>query len=113
MNEEIIKTVHMCESFVTYINKGSIKMDLDKFPNLVGKTNKEINDWITSNGDTLFVNWEGEIRLNSCHYYEEGELEEGEEPEVDPDSIPLWEYFNNAGVEFDKIKDEERYFETE
>lgn len=103
----------MCESFVTYINKGSLELNMEDFPELQGKTNQEINIWLSENSNDLYVNWEGRIRKDNLMVYEEDELEEGDLPEEDDEAVILSDYFRDAGVAFDKIKNEDSYFVTE
>jgi hypothetical protein len=100
----------MGEQYMTICGKGYVKINLDDFPELEGKSNSEINTWINDNADDLWVNWEGYIRKDNFVIYEEGELEEGEEPMIDDHAVPLWDYHNESEITWDKIKNEEKYF---
>lgn len=123
-------TLNMCESYVTYTNKGKVKIDVNYFPQLKNKTKEEIAEWVTINSDSLYIDcytgWlypsllvtKEEFIINygfsdlSGKELEDALDEEGwdGEYESETDRIPLREYFQNASVEFDKIKNEEHYF---
>ena len=127
-NNEI--TLHMCESYITYTNKGQVKIDVNYFPQLKDKTKQEVAKWVTENIDNLYIDtyygWvfpskivtKEEFILNngledlSGKELEDALVEEGWEGEYESedDRIPLHEFFNESGVVFDKIKNEEHYF---
>jgi hypothetical protein len=121
--------LHMCESYVTYTNKGEVNIDIRYFPELEGKTKQEVATWVTENAHKLYINYYGwilptekvttqEFILNNGFEDLTGkELEDalkdenwnGEE-EAEDDRVPLWNHFEESGVIFDKIKNEEHYF---
>ena len=99
------------ESFVTYVNKGSIEIDLDYFPELKELSNDELAKELAS-GDYFVDGWLNEIRPKELpESMKEEYLNEDGEVEYDTtDLMPLWEVHNEAMVDFDKIKNEEHYF---
>ena len=105
------KTVYLMESFVTYVNKGSVEIDLDYFPELKDMTNEELAKELAS-GDYFVDGWLNEIRPKELpESMKEEYLNEDGEVEYDTtDLMPLWEVHNEAMVDFDKIKNEEHYF---
>jgi TPR repeat protein len=105
------KTVYLMESFVTYVNKGSVDIDLDYFPQLQGLTGDQLAEELAS-GEYLVDTGLGEIRpkeppeeLKEMYTNEDGEIEYGTD-----DFVALWDYHREAEVDFDKIKDEKSYF---
>jgi len=88
-----IRSISLLESFETYEGHGEIKIDMDLFPELVGKTDKEIDEWLNVHYCDLFVD------SNSS------ELRKEKDPN-DDDVIELSEYWNNCEVVWDKIKNE-------
>jgi hypothetical protein len=113
MSEENTKTVRLMESFITYECRGDIKLNLDIFPELKDKTDDEIQNWLNSNFDNLYVNgFNHELRKDCYYVYSQEEWDEmtvnGEDPEIDADVIELSEYWSNTEVVWDKIKNEEK-----
>jgi hypothetical protein len=113
MSQENIKTIRLMESYITYENHGDINLNLNYFPELQGKTNSEIQDWLNANSDNLYVDSNnGEIRKDRYYIYTQEEYDDmavnGEDPEIDEDVIELLEYWNNSEVIWDKIKCEEK-----
>ena len=111
-----IRSVRLMESFVTYECHGDIKLNLDLFPDLKGKTDQEIQEWLNDNYCDLYVDtWSHELRKDNKIVYDEEELEyykenPDEKPESDiaDDVIELSEYWSNTEVVWDKIKCEEK-----
>ena len=110
-NIKMKKTVYMMESYITYVNKGSVEIDLDYFPELQGLTNEEIAKKLAS-GDYFLDGWLNEIKPKELpENLKEDYMNEDGEVEYDTsDLMPLWDAHNEADVEFDKIKNEEHYF---
>lgn len=115
MSEENIKTVRLMESYTTYESHGDIKLNLNIFPELNGKSNSEIQDWLDQNFHNLYIHCGScELRKDQNYVYTEEELEDykadNEEPELfeDSDVIELCEYWNSTEVVWDKIKGEEK-----
>jgi hypothetical protein len=108
------KTVYLMESFVTYVNKGSVEIDLDYFPELKDLNNEELAAELAS-GDYFVDGWLSEIRPKELpdNMKEEYVNEDGEVEYDTTDLMPLWEVHNEAMTEFDKIKNEEHYFIVE
>jgi hypothetical protein len=108
------KTVYLMESFITYVNKGNVELDLDYFPELKDLSNEELATKLAS--DDYYVNsWLGEIRPKELpeHLKEEYINEDGEFEYDTEDLVPLWEFHSEAPADFDKIKNEEHYFIVE
>lgn len=113
MSEENKKTVRLMESFVTYECRGDVNLNLDIFPELKDKTNEEIQNWLNSNFDDLYIDSFNQELRKDCYYnYTPEEWDEmvvnGEDPEVNVDVITLSEYWSDSGVVWDKIKSEEK-----
>jgi len=105
------KTVYMMESYITYVNKGSVEIDLDYFPEFQSLTNEQIAEKLAS-GDYFVDGWLNEIRPKELpENLKEDYMNEDGEVEYDTsDLMPLWDVHNEAMVDFDKIKNEEHYF---
>ena len=99
------------ESYVTYVNKGSVELDLDYFPEFKDMSNEQIAKELAK-GDYLVDGWLNEIRPKELpESLKEQYLNEDGESEYDTSELmPLWEVHNEAMVDFDKIKNEEHYF---
>ena len=113
MSEENIKTIRLMESFTTYECHGDINLNLKHFPELQNKSNEEIQEWLNSNYDELYIDsLSGELRKDCYYDYTPEELDEmlvnGEEREENPDVIDLLDYWSSTEVIWDKIKDEEK-----
>jgi len=107
------RKVNMMESFVTYENHGELVLDFDVFPELVGKTDQEIQEWLNNSMDSLYVHVDiGELRKDKKYVYTQEEIDEakesGEELEdsEDDDVVSLWDYWSESEVNWDKIKNE-------
>jgi hypothetical protein len=115
MNEEQkVIVITMMESYTTYENHGTLKIDLENWVELDGKDKNEIAEWLNNNSDNLFVDTTtGEIKRDQFYKYDQEELDDmlvnGEEKEVDEDIIPLYEYRQNTEVISDRIKNEQKY----
>lgn len=99
------------ESYMTYVNKGSVIIDLDKCTKLKDLTNEEIaeelgqGNYVTDGTGvypTDFAELSDEIKEDF----------EGEEDykEYISDMMSMWDYHNESELDFDKIKNEEHYF---
>jgi len=118
--------LHMCESWVTHANKGQVDIDISYFPLLKEKTKEEVAEWVTENAKDLWIDQNSGIIFPSQtttkeEYIKENELDfnittedledEGWEGEYKDDNrVSLWSYFNDAPLDFEKIKNEEHYF---
>jgi len=107
------RKVNMMESYVTYENHGELVLNFELFPELVGKEDKELQEWLSNSMDSLFVHVDScEIRKNNKYVYSEEEIleakETGEELEdsEDDDVVSLWDYWSESEVNWDKIKNE-------
>jgi hypothetical protein len=49
------KKIHLTESFLTVVNFGTYNLDTDKFPELSGKSNAEIGEWLMANTDKFTI----------------------------------------------------------
>ena len=92
------------ESYVTICGYEDYVIDLDKFPDLKDKSHEEIEEWVYKNKNSLGV----------TDYDDPNPREEmGDASEIIPlqpgDDI-LSEVLGYNGVQWDKIKNEERYF---
>lgn len=108
------KTVYLLESYMTYVNKGSLEIDLDYFPEFKDLTNEEIAQEL-ANGEYFVSDFSNEIRPKSIDHLPESIKEEwiNEDGEIDYSSqemMTLWDCHREADVDFDKIKNEEHYF---
>ena len=118
--------LHMCESWVTHANKGQVDIDISYFPLLKEKTKEEVAEWVTENAKDLWIDQNSGIIFPSQtttkeEYIKENELDvnittkdledEGWEGEYkDENRVSLRSYFNDAPIDFEKIKNEEHYF---
>ena len=89
-------TVSLIESFVTYENHGNLTLVPTDWPELEGKSKEEIAEWLNKNKGRLYVDCENDPKL----VREEAE---------DGDVMSLSEFWSEAEVLHDKIKDEERF----
>ena len=93
------------ESFVTICGYEDYIVDLDKFPELQGKSEEEITEWLYKNSDNLYIN---------DSYEDPNPREEmGGAYEIVPEGegeYTLADTVGNNGVTWDKIKNEEHYF---
>lgn len=121
--------LHMCESWITYANKGQVDIDIAYFPLLKEKTKEEVAKWVTENAKDLWIDQNSGIIFPSQtttkeEYIKENELDvditaedledEGWEGEYkDENRVSLWSYFNDASIDFEKIKNEEHYFSAD
>lgn len=97
---------------MTYVNKGSIRVETDIFPEFNGKTNKEISELI--NNGKYYVDADSNqllpIPLTAEHLETLGYLDEDGESAYDVgDVMDLWKYHANCDIKFDKIKDNKIY----
>lgn len=93
------------ESFVTYCGYEDYIVDLDKFPELQGKSEEEITKWLYDNSEKLSVDFTYEDNNPR------GEM--GKASEIipyDPEATVLLHDLGSNGVTWDKIKNEEHYF---
>lgn len=103
------------ESFITYVNKGSVEIDLDYFPELQGLTNEELQEELKS-GKYYVSPMNNEIMPKelpeniSEEIKEEWSDGEGGTCYDSEDFVSLWDWHNESEVDFDKIKNEEHYF---
>ena len=121
--------LHMCESWVTYANKGQVDIDIKYFPDLKDKNKDDVAKWVTENAKNLWIDknsgtiFPSQI-ITKQEFIQENGLEanlsdedlkdEGwEEDYKDSNREPLWDYFNEAPVDFNKIKNEEHYFSAD
>jgi len=51
-----IRSINLLESFETYECHGEIQINLDLFPELVGRSDTEIDTWLNANYSSLFIN---------------------------------------------------------
>ena len=103
----------MMESFMTYVNKGSVELDLDYFPEFEDMTDEEIAEKLRTG--EYFVTDSNEIMPKSLDHLSKEIQEEwhDEDGNISYDSgeySTLWDVHNQADVDFDKIKNEEHYF---
>jgi hypothetical protein len=109
------KKVYMMESYVTYVNKGALELDLEYFPELQGLSDEQIAKEL-EDGKYYVADWSNEImpkqlpetiseKIKQDWTSEDGELEYDSE-----NLCPLWEWHRESEVVFDKIKNEESYF---
>lgn len=111
------KKVYLMESFITYVNKGSVELDMDYFPELAGLSNGEIAQKLASG--KYYVDWEGEVMPEKLpesltpEIKAQWEDEDGSIAYDTEEMNTLWEYHNESEVDFDKIKNEEAYFIVE
>jgi hypothetical protein len=108
----MIKNINLMESYTTYVNKGSIRVETDIFPEFVGKTNSEISELI--NNGKYYVDEDSKqllpIPLTKDNLETLGYLDEDGESAYDGgDLIYLWEYHGYCGAKFDKIKENKIY----
>jgi hypothetical protein len=110
------RKINMMESFTTYENHGELQLNFEYFPELVGKTDEEIQNWLYENDENLFVHIDTcELRKDNKYIYSEEEIqeakEEGEELEEceDEEVVSLWDYWSESEVNWDKIKNEKKY----
>jgi hypothetical protein len=104
------------ESFITYENHGDIVFNFDFFPELKGKTNDELQDWLNQNYCNLYIDCNtSELRKDNKIIYDEEDLEyyaekpdEKPEDDVDEDVWELAEFWSQTEVVWDRIKCEER-----
>lgn len=109
--------VAMVESYVTYENHGTLKLNLDDWPDLKGKDSAAITAWLNENQDNLFVNIDdGTLRPDRYYCYTAEELVtmtgKGEEKEVNESVYALGEYWSESACVSSKIKDEQRYLQV-
>ena len=92
------------ESYVTHCGYEDYVVDLEKFPDLQGKNEKEITEWLYNNKENLsVVEYEDTApRDKMGNANEIVPLDEG--GDILADSLGY------QGVMWDKITDEERYF---
>lgn len=92
------------ESFVTHCGYEDYVVDLDKFPNLKGKSEKKITEWLYNNKNNLSV----------VEYDDPAPRDKmGNANEIVPQNEgdeTLADSLGYQGVMWDKITDEERYF---
>lgn len=126
MNNSNKIKLHMCESWITYANKGQVDIDIAYFPLLKEKTREDVAKWVTENAKDLWIDQNSGIIFPSQtttkeEFIKENELDinitaedledEGWEGEYkDENRVSLWSYFNDAPIDFEKIKNEENYF---
>lgn len=101
------------ESFVTYVNKGCVKLDMDYFPEFEGLSNEEIAQKLADG--KYYVNDNNEIMPATIEHLSEEIKEDWKDVDgnLEYDSegyMTLWEVHNESDVDFDKIKNEEHYF---
>lgn len=101
------------ESYMTYVNKGSVELDMTYFPEFEDLTNEEIAEELASG--KYYVNDSNEIMPASLDHLSEEIKEEWKDVDgnidYDAEEYPtLWEIHNDSDVDFDKIKNEEHYF---
>lgn len=129
MNNSNKIKLHMCESWITYANKGQVDIDIAYFPLLKEKTKEEVAKWVTENAKDLWIDQNSGIIFPSQtttkeEYIKENDLDvnitaedledEGWEGEYkDENRVSLWSYFNDASIDFEKIKNEEHYFSAD
>jgi hypothetical protein len=106
----------MMESYTTFENHGELELNFEYFPELVGKTDEELQVWLDQNIGELYIHvGSGEIRKDKKYIYSAEDIEEakanGEEIEdfEDDDVVDLWDYWSESEVNWDKIKNEKKY----
>lgn len=121
MSKENTIEVTLMESFITYENHGSLKINLDDFPEFVDKSREELIDYLNANKSKLFVDTFYNTIVKTDRIkpdredYTENEWEEmaqtgaHEMEEENPDAIPLYDYWIDTECFFSKIKDERKY----
>lgn len=104
------------ESYMTYVNKGSVEINLDMFPHLKDMNNEELAEELAT-GDYVVDGFINEIRPKTFEdlpqEFKEDYLDENGEVVEDYDTedfCSLWDYHRESDVDFDKIKNEEHYF---
>jgi hypothetical protein len=110
------KSVRLMESFITYENHGDIVFNFDHFPELEGKSNEELQDWLNQHYCDLYIDCNTlELRKDNKIVYEEEDLayyaenpDEKPEDDIDEDIWELAEFWSQTEVEWDRIKCEER-----
>jgi hypothetical protein len=105
----------MMESYVTYENHGDLVLNFEFFPELEGKSDEVIQKWLEEFSSQLFVNVETlELRKDRKYVYSSEEIEQAKadneelEQFEDDDVVGLWDYWSEAEVQWDKIKNETR-----
>jgi len=102
---------------MTYVNKGSVEMDMQYFPEFEGLSNEQIAEKLKEG--QYYVDWEGNVlplqlpqniseEIKDQWRDEDGSIIYGVE-----EMSTLWDYHNESETEFDKIKDEKAYFIVE
>lgn len=106
--------VAMVESYVTYENHGTLKLNLDDWPDLKGKDRAAISAWLNENQDNLFVDAaDGTLRPDRYYRYTAEDLAEmetnGDEKEINEDVCTLGDYWSESECVSSNVKDEHRY----
>lgn len=106
--------VAMVESYVTYENHGTLKLNLDDWPDLKGKDSAAITAWLNENQDNLFVDAaDGTLRPDRYYRYTAEDLAEmetnGDEKEINEDVCTLGDYWSESECVSSNVKDEQRY----
>lgn len=101
------------ESFVTYVNKGSVELDLTYFPEFQGLSDEEIAQKLADG--KYYVNDSNQIMPATLEHLPQEIKDEWTDVDgnidYDAEEYPtLWEVHNESDVDFDKIKNEEHYF---
>ena len=108
--------VAMVESYVTYENHGTLKLNLDDWPALKGKDNAAIAAWLNENQDNLFVDAaDGTLRPDRYYCYTAEDLAEmdanGDEKEINEDVCSLGDYWSESECVSSNVKNEQRYLD--
>jgi len=100
------------ESYVTYCGKGEYVIDTSKFPELDGKNEQEVVNWLYENQEIVGVNSDYIDDDPNKHVYNDYDKAYEIVPlaEDDEESPSLYDYTRDSSVVWDKIKGEEDYF---
>jgi hypothetical protein len=100
------------ESYVTYCGKGEYVIDTSKFPELDGKSEQEVVQWLYENQESVGVNSDYIDDDPNKHSYNDYDKAYEIVPleEDDDESPSLYDYTSDSSVVWDKIKNEEDYF---
>ena len=100
------------ESYVTFCGKGEYVIDTSKFPELDGKSEDEVVEWLYNNQESVAVNpdyIDDDPNKHSVNDYDKA-LEIVPLAEGDDETPRLYDYTSDSSVIWDKIKNEEDYF---
>lgn len=117
-NTDNIIEVVIGESYVTYENHGTLKLNLDDWPDLKGKDRDAITAWLNENQENLFVDsLDGTLRPDRFYRYTAEELAEmeanGDEKEINEDVCSLGDYRSETECVSSKVKNEQQFLEAQ